>query len=87
MDPLGAIFFDRIINSGIDPLKDQAVGMLHLAIVSRVSHGGIVHVDVIFLTKVPKLESGEGGAQIGNDPVGYSESMYDLLDELGCFGS
>ena len=80
MDPLGAIFFDRIINSGIDPLKDQAVGMLHLAIVSRVSHGGIVHVDVVFLAEIPEFGTGEGGSQVGDDPVGYTKSMCNLLD-------
>ena len=32
LDPLGAIFFDRVENPGFEPLKDQDVGTLRLAV-------------------------------------------------------
>ena len=53
LDPLGAIFFDRVKNPGFEPLKDQAVCMLHLAVAPGVCHEGIVYVDAAFLAEVP----------------------------------
>ena len=50
------------------------------------SHGGVVHIDVAFLAKVPEFQSGEGGAQVCDDPIGHSEPVRYLLDELGCLG-
>ena len=32
LDPLGAVFFDRVKNSGFEPLEDQAIGPFNLAI-------------------------------------------------------
>ena len=78
MDPLGAIFFDRVKNSGLEPLKDQAVGALRLAVAPGVSHGGIVYVDAIVLEEIPELNSGEGGAQVRDDTVRYSEPVLFL---------
>ena len=86
MDPFGAVFFDRVENPGFEPLEDKAVGMLHLAITPRVSHRRIVYVDAIVLAEILELESGERGAQVGYDPIGYSEPVCDLLGELSCLG-
>ena len=79
-------FFDRVEYPSFEPLEDQAVGAFHLAVTSWVSHRGVVYVDAIVLAEIPKHGSGEGGAQVGDDPVGYSKSMCNLLDELGHLG-
>ena len=60
--------------------------MLHLAVAPGVGHEGIVHVDAAFLAEVPNFGSGEGGAQVCDDPIGHSEPVRYLLDELGCLG-
>ena len=86
MDPFGSIFFDRIEYSGFEPLKDQAIGTLHLAVALGVSHGGVVYVDAALLAQEPEFGSGEGRAQVCNDPIGHSEPVRYLLDELGCLG-
>ena len=86
LDLLGAIFFDRVENPGFEPLKDQAISTFHLAVAPGVSHGGVVHIDVAFLAEVPEFQSGEGGAQVCDDPIGHSEPVRYLLDELGGLG-
>ena len=86
MDPFGAVFFDRIEYSGFEPLKDQAIGTLHLAVAPGVSHGGIVYVDAALLTEDPEFGSGEGRAQVCNDPIGHSEPVRYFFNELSCLG-
>ena len=86
LDPLGAVFFDRVENPGFEPLEDQAISTFHLAVAPGVSHGGAVHIDAAFLAEVPEFRSGEGGAQVCDDPIGHSEPVRYLLDELGCLG-
>ena len=53
LEPLCTIFFDRVENSGFEPLEDQAVGPFNLAIAPGVRHGGVVDVDAAFLAVVP----------------------------------
>ena len=52
MEPLRTVFFDRIENSGFEPLEDKVVGPFDLAVASGVRHRGIVDVDVAFLAVV-----------------------------------
>ena len=47
--------FDRVENSGFEPLEDQAVGPFNLAIAPGVRHGGIVDVNAAFLAVVPEF--------------------------------
>ena len=86
MDPFGAVFFDRVEYSSFEALKDQAVGAFHLAVAPWVSHEGVVYIDAAVLAEVPKLGSGEGGAQVRDDPVGHSKPVCYFFDELGCLG-
>ena len=50
------------------------------------SHGGVIHIDAAILAEIPKLGADEGGAQVGDDPVRYSESVGYFFDELSCIG-
>ena len=47
LEPFCTVFFDRVENSGFEPLKDQAVGPFDLAIAPGVCYGGIVDVDAV----------------------------------------
>ena len=75
MNPFGAVFFDRVENSGFEPLKDQAVGALHLAVAPGVGHGGIVDIDAALLAVVLELRARKRSTQIGDDPVRHPESV------------
>ena len=66
----------------LSPRRIKAVGAFHLAIAPWVSHRGIVYVDAIVLAEVPEFGSGEGGAQVCDDPIGHSELVRYLRDEL-----
>ena len=49
-------------------------------------HRGVVYADAAFLAEVPEFGSGDGGAQVCDDPIGNSEPVRYLLDELDCLG-
>ena len=51
------MLFDRIKNSGLEPLEDQAIGPFDLAIAPRMRHGGVVDVDAALLVVVPELRA------------------------------
>ena len=84
LDPFGAVLFDRVEYSGFEPLKEQAVGTFHLAVAPWVSYGGIIYVDAVVLAEVLEFGSGEGGAQVGNDPIRHSDPVCYFFDELSC---
>jgi len=86
LDPLLAVFFDRVENPSFEPLEDQAVGALHLAVATGVSHGGVVYVDASLLAEVLELGFVEGRAQVCNDLIGHSEPVCYFFNELGCLG-
>ena len=75
LEPLCTIFFDRIENSGLEPLEDQAVGPFDLATAPGVRHRGIVDIDEALLAVVPELRTREQGTQVGNDPIRHSEPV------------
>ena len=52
MDPFGAVLFDQVEDPSFEPLKDQAVGTLHLTVAPGVGHGGVIYVDAAFLAEV-----------------------------------
>jgi hypothetical protein len=45
-------------------------------------HNGLVHEDVVVITEVQKLLSGELSVVVGNDRIGYLETENDILDEI-----
>jgi hypothetical protein len=45
-------------------------------------HSGLVHEDVVVITEVQKLFSGELSVVVGNDRIGYLEKENDILDEI-----
>ena len=59
MEPLCTVLFDRVENSGFEPLEDQAVGPFNLAIAPGVHHEGIIDVDAAFFAVVPELRARE----------------------------
>jgi hypothetical protein len=59
-------------------LKDHAVGTLDLAIAPRVGNQGVVDVGCVVLAKIPK----GGPWEIGDDSVGHTEAVCDLLHEF-----
>ena len=75
LEPICTVFFDRVENSSLEPLEDQAVGSFGLAIAPGMRHGGLVDVDAGFLAVVLELGTRERGAQVGNDPIRHSEPM------------
>ena len=75
MEPFCTILFDRIENSGLELLEDQAVGPFDLAIAPGVRYGGVVDVDAAFLAVVPELGTRERSTQIGDDPIRHPESV------------
>ena len=52
MEPLCTVFFDRVENSGLEPLEDQAIGPFNLAIAPGVRYEGVVDVDAALLAVV-----------------------------------
>jgi hypothetical protein len=52
-----------------DSLKDHAVGTLDLAVAPRVGDRGVIDVDGVLLTGIPKGGAYNGYAQVGDDPV------------------
>jgi hypothetical protein len=66
-------------------LKDHAVGSFYLAIASRVGDRGVVDVNSVFIAKIPKGRASESFAQVGDDPVGHTEVLCNVSDELCCF--
>jgi hypothetical protein len=68
-----------------DSLKDHAIGTLDLDVATRVGDRGVVDVDSVVLTEIPKGGPCEGRAQVGNDPIRYTEVVCYVLHEFCCF--
>jgi hypothetical protein len=49
-----------------------------------VSHGGLVHPDVVILAEVQELSVGELGAVVGDDGVRDPKAMDDVGEERYC---
>ena len=76
----------RIVKDAIfHGLEDHAIGPLDLSIAPWVRQRGVVDVNEVVLAKVPKLGTRKCGPKVDDDPVGYPETVRDLLDELGRF--
>ena len=75
LEPICTVFFDRVENSSLEPLEDQAVGPFNLAVAPRVHHGGIVDIDAALLAVILELRACERGTQVGNDPIRHSEPV------------
>jgi hypothetical protein len=43
---------------------------------------GVVNVDSVILAEIPEGGAGEGCVQIGDDPIGHTEAVCDISDEL-----
>jgi hypothetical protein len=46
---------------------------------------GVVDVNSVFIAKIPKGRASESFAQVGDDPVGHTEVLCNVSDELCCF--
>jgi hypothetical protein len=50
---------------------------------------GVVDVDGVVLAEIPKGKASEGGAQVGDDPIGYTEALcnvpYEFFRFLRCY--
>jgi hypothetical protein len=46
---------------------------------------GVLDVDSIVLAEILEGGAGEGCAQIGDDPIGHTEAVCDISDELCSF--
>jgi hypothetical protein len=55
-------------------LKDYAINTLDLAVAPRVGDRGVVNVDGVVLAEFPEGRANEGCAQVGDDPVWYTEA-------------
>jgi hypothetical protein len=55
-------------------MKDHVVGSFDLAVAPMVGNRGVVDVDSVFLAKIPKGRASESFAQVGDDPVGNTET-------------
>jgi hypothetical protein len=62
-------------------LQNHAVGTLYLPIRHGVSHGGLVHPDVVILAEVQELFAGELGVVVGDDGVRDPEAVDDVGEE------
>jgi hypothetical protein len=65
-----------------ESLKDHVVGSFYLAVAPRVGDQGVIDIDSIVLTEIPKGGSSKGCTQVGNDPVRHTEAVCDVSDEL-----
>jgi hypothetical protein len=65
-----------------ESLKDHVVGSFDLAIAPRVGDRRIVNVDSVILAEVPEDRASESFAQVGYDPVGHTEAVYDISSAL-----
>jgi hypothetical protein len=68
-------------DTGFQALQYHTVGSLNLPISSRVGHRGPIYSDVMIITEVQELLSGELSAIISNDRIRYPEMEDDILDE------
>jgi hypothetical protein len=75
LEPICTIFFDRVKNSGLEPLEDQAVGSFGLAIAPGMHHRGLVDVDAAFLAVVLELGTRERVSTIEEKSTGCIDQI------------
>jgi hypothetical protein len=68
-----------------ESLEHHVVVSFDLAVAPWVGDRGVVDVDEVILAKVPEDRASEGCTQAGDDPIGHTEAMFDVSDELNCF--
>jgi hypothetical protein len=66
-------------------LKHHAISAFDLAVAPGVGDRGVVDVNGVFLTEIPKDGACESFAQVGDDPIGHTKAMLDISDEFDCF--
>jgi hypothetical protein len=81
----GGIVGGVVVDAVLESLEHHAVGSFDLAVAPWVGDRGVVDVDEVILEKVLKDRASEGCTQVGDDPVGYTEVMFDVSDELNSF--
>jgi len=59
-------------------LQNHVVGMLDLAVSSRVGYCRPVHTDVMLIAEVQELFAGERNAVVGDDDVGNPKPVDDV---------
>jgi hypothetical protein len=63
-------------------LQYHTVSPFNLPVCAWVGHDGLVHVDVVVITEVQKLLSGELSDVVVNNRIRYLETENDILDEI-----
>ena len=77
----------RVVKDAIfEGLEDYAVSSFDLAVAPWVHDRRVVNVDQVVLTEVPKLGTGEGRPEVGDDPIRNTKAMSDLFDEFCSLG-
>jgi hypothetical protein len=73
---------ELIKDSGLKPLKDHTIWVLHLTITLRVWHWGIIDFNARVCTKVFELRRSKLSPTIGDDIIGYAKLVHDLFYEF-----
>ena len=74
---------ELIVDIGFDPLKDQPVSALDLAVGFEVIDLSPIHSDSLGIVEVQELTTYELGAIVSNNAIRNSEPVDDVLDEFG----
>jgi hypothetical protein len=69
-------------DSGLHAMQYHTVSSFDLPIYAWVGHGGLVHMDVVVITEVQKLLSGELSVIVSNVRIRYPEMKNDILGEI-----
>jgi hypothetical protein len=74
-----------VVDTVLESLEHHVVGSLDLAVAPWVGDRGVVDVDEVILAKVSEDRASEGCAQVGDDPIGHTEAIFDVSDEFNYF--
>lgn len=73
---------ELIVDAGLDPLEDQPIGALDLAVGLRVVHRCLVHSNSLGVIEVQEFVTCELSVVISDNMIWNLEPMDDVLDEL-----
>ena len=73
---------EHVVEVGFDPLEDQPVGALNLAIGLGVIDRSPIHPNSLGVIEVQELATYELSAIVSNNVIGYFEPVDDVLDEF-----
>ena len=73
---------ELVVDAGFDPLDDQPVGVLDLAVGLWVIDRGPIHSDFPGVAEIQTLAACELSSIISNNAIGNSKPVDNVLDEL-----